>query len=105
MGVQVETVREREKKELDELTKLMINGDTEPASQSNDVFHFLVFSFSGLDNVLYSRCSGYSFVCQKQKPNAHFFSYPIVCYHVVLSSLLTLEVGRMMSLTHRTHFS
>ena len=69
-------MREREKRALDDLTKLMINGDTQHASQSNDVFHFLVFSFSVLDNVLYNRCYGYSIVCQKQKPNAHFFFLP-----------------------------
>ena len=90
-------MREREKRALDDLTKLMINGDTQHASQSNDVFHFLVFSFSVLDNVLYNRCYGYSIVCQKQKPNAHFFSYPIVCCHVGLSSLLTRGVGPQLT--------
>ena len=92
-------MREREKRELDELTKLMINGDTQHASQSNDVFHFLVFSFSVLDNVLYSRCYGpwILYRVPKAKAQCTFFSYPIVCCHVRLSSLLTRGVGPQLT--------
>ena len=97
---------ERERRgRLDDLTKLMINGDTQHASQSNDVFHFLVFSFSVLDNVLYSRCYGpwLLYRVPKAKAQCTFFFLPncvlprSLVLSCVLNSLPIWKVRPMLS--------